>query len=62
MDTDNDGAVSLSEFQTAHERIFRSLDANKDGRLTMDELQSMMRGRADTAQPGGTPQERKTPE
>jgi Ca2+-binding EF-hand superfamily protein len=62
MDTDNDGAISLSEFQAAHERIFRTLDANKDGRLTFDEVQAMMRGRAETAQPGGTPPERRTPE
>jgi hypothetical protein len=39
-DTDIDGAVSLQEFQAAHERMFRAMDANKDGRLTMDEVQS----------------------
>jgi hypothetical protein len=33
MDTDGDGTVSLSEFQIAHERIFKALDANKDGSL-----------------------------
>jgi hypothetical protein len=31
MDTDGDGTVSLSEFQAAHERMFKALDANKDG-------------------------------
>ena len=59
MDADGDGAISLSEFQAAHERIFKSLDANNDGRLTLEEIQAMMRGRA--AQPGRTPPERATP-
>ena len=30
-DTDGDGTISLQEFQAAHERIFRAMDANKDG-------------------------------
>ena len=44
MDTDGDGTVSLSEFQAAHERIFKALDANKDGRLTLQEVQAFFQG------------------
>ena len=29
MDSDGDGTVSLEEFQTAHERIFKGMDANR---------------------------------
>jgi Ca2+-binding EF-hand superfamily protein len=38
MDTDGDGTISLQEWQAAHERIFKAMDANKDGRLTLDEI------------------------
>jgi len=31
MDSDADGTVSWQEFHTAHERIFKAMDANKDG-------------------------------
>ena len=31
MDADGDGTVELPEFQAAHERIFKAMDANKDG-------------------------------
>ena len=34
MDSDGDGTISLPEFQAAHERIFKAMDSNKDGRLT----------------------------
>jgi len=45
MDTDGDGTVELPEFQAAHERIFKAMDANKDGKLTFEEMQAFFRGR-----------------
>ncbi|ACI94555.1 calcium-binding EF-hand [Afipia carboxidovorans OM5] len=44
MDSNGDGTVSLQEFQAAHERIFKAMDSDKDGRLTFDEMQSFMQG------------------
>jgi Ca2+-binding EF-hand superfamily protein len=51
MDTDGDGAVSLSEFQAAHERMFKAMDADKDGRLTLKEMQAFFQGQGETVQP-----------
>ena len=39
-----DGTISLTEFQVAHERIFKAMDSNKDGRLTQEEMQAFMHG------------------
>jgi Ca2+-binding EF-hand superfamily protein len=39
MDSDGDGTA-----QVAHERIFKAMDANKDGVLTLQEIQEFMRG------------------
>lgn len=50
MDNDGDGAISLPEFQAAHERIFKGMDANKDGRLTFEEIQAFMQGRRSVPQ------------
>ena len=44
MDGDGDGTISLTEFQAAHERIFKAMDSNKDGRLTQEEMQAFMHG------------------
>jgi hypothetical protein len=44
MDGDGDGTVSLQEFEAAHERIFKAMDANKDGQLTEDEMMAFMHG------------------
>jgi EF hand len=44
MDADGDGKLSLQEFQAAHERIFKAIDANKDGFVTFEEMQNFIRG------------------
>ena len=44
MDADGDGTVSLPEFQVAHERIFKAMDSNKDGKLTPEEMMAFIRG------------------
>lgn len=41
---DGDGEISLQEFQAAHERIFKSMDRNKNGQLTQEEMQAFMQG------------------
>jgi EF hand len=58
MDTDGDGTVSLSEFQIAHERIFKALDANKDGRLTLEEVQTFFQGQGGMVRPETKPAQR----
>lgn len=50
MDGDGDGTISLTEFQAAHDRIFRAMDANKDGRLSEEEMQTFMHGRRSTGE------------
>jgi Ca2+-binding EF-hand superfamily protein len=44
MDTDGDGALSLEEVQAAHARIFKAVDANKDGKVNIEEIQQFFRG------------------
>jgi hypothetical protein len=44
MDGDGDGTIALPEFQAAHERIFKGMDGNKDGRLTQEEMRTFMQG------------------
>jgi hypothetical protein len=44
MDSDGDGTIALQEFQSAHERIFKGMDSNKDGRLTQEEMRAFMQG------------------
>jgi hypothetical protein len=51
MDSDGDGTIELPEFQAAHERIFKAMDSNKDGRLTQEEMLAFMRGTRSSATP-----------
>ena len=44
MDADGDGALSLEEFQTAHAKIFKGIDADKDGKVTSTEMQMFFSG------------------
>jgi hypothetical protein len=48
MDTDGDGALSLEEVQTAHAKIFKAVDANKDGKVTFEEMEIFFRGGSST--------------
>lgn len=42
-DTNGDGALSFEEVSAIHKRIFDRVDANKDGKVTPEELQTFMR-------------------
>ena len=44
MDTDGDGALSLEEVQAAHAKIFKVIDADKDGKVTPTEAEMFFRG------------------
>ena len=48
MDSDGDGTLSLEEFQTAHAKIFKGIDADKDGKVTPAEMQMFFSGRSQT--------------
>ena len=42
-DTDGDGALSFEEVTVIHKRIFDSVDANKDGKVTVEEIHAFTR-------------------
>ncbi|MGO8595579.1 hypothetical protein ACDA55_07625 [Rhizobium ruizarguesonis] len=41
-DSDGDGAISFEEVTAIHKRIFDAVDANKDGKVTPEEMQAFM--------------------
>jgi hypothetical protein len=43
VDVDGDCALSFEEVTTVHKRIFNRVDANKDGKVTPEEVQTFMR-------------------
>jgi hypothetical protein len=42
VDTDGDGALSFDEVTAIHRRIFNTIDINKDGKVTREELQTFL--------------------
>lgn len=42
-DVDGDGALSFEEVSAIHRRIFNKIDVNKDGRITLEEIQEFFR-------------------
>jgi hypothetical protein len=42
-DTNGDSALSFEEITAIHKRIFDKVDANKDGKVTTEEVQAFMR-------------------
>ena len=49
MDDDGDGALSLEEVQAAHAKIFKVIDADKDGKVTPTEVEMFFRGGSPTS-------------
>ena len=43
-DTDGDGSLSFDEVTAIHKRIFNAVDANKDGKVTPEELRKFFAG------------------
>lgn len=41
-DADGDGAISLEESTEVHRRIFQAVDADKDGKVTAEEISGFM--------------------
>ena len=42
-DTNGDGALSFDEVTALHKRIFDRIDANRDGKVTPEEIQAFFR-------------------
>jgi hypothetical protein len=43
LDADGNGTLSFEEVMAIHKRIFNAIDANKDGKVTLEELEAFMR-------------------
>jgi hypothetical protein len=43
VDANGDGALSFDEVMIIHKRIFDQVDANKDSKVTPEEMQAFMR-------------------
>jgi len=43
VDTDGDGTLAFEEEVAVHKRIFDKVDANKDGKVTIEEIQTFFR-------------------
>ena len=43
IDTNGDGGLSFDEVIAVHKRIFDRIDANKDGKVTLEEMRTFMR-------------------
>jgi hypothetical protein len=43
IDADGDGALSFEELSIIHKRVFDRVDANKDGKVTLEEAQLFIR-------------------
>jgi hypothetical protein len=50
MDNDGDGALSLEEVQAGHAKIFKVIDADKDGKVTLTEVETFFRGGSPTSE------------
>jgi hypothetical protein len=44
VDADGDGALSLTEIQDFHGRIFKAVDENSDGKVEMTEIEAFFHG------------------
>ena len=49
MDTDGDSALSLEEVQAAHAKIFKAVDNDRDGKVTLEEIQTFFGGDSSTS-------------
>ena len=49
VDADGDGALSLTEIQDFHGRIFKAVDENSDGKVEMTEIEAFFHGEEDSS-------------